>query len=176
MPKLIQNLRERLLESAKSILLRQGYDRLTIRAVAGACGVAVGTVYNYFPSKEVLVASVMLEDWQTALARMREGAAKASCAVEGLHSVFQAIATFARLYAGVWSQYASRVNATELLRSRHHLIIGQLGEIIRPLLARFGCLFHPSLTGFLAETLLSASLDAESRFEELTPVLTKLLQ
>ena len=57
MPKIIENLREQLLEETKKQILDRGYANTTIRSVAKACGVGVGTVYNYFESKEMLVAS-----------------------------------------------------------------------------------------------------------------------
>jgi len=62
MPKRIENLRENILACAKKEMLAQGFDALNIRNVARGCGIAVGTVYNYFPSKDMLAAAVMLED------------------------------------------------------------------------------------------------------------------
>lgn len=52
MPKVIENLQERILACARVLLLEQGIDGLNIRAVASACGVAVGMVYNYYGSKD----------------------------------------------------------------------------------------------------------------------------
>lgn len=176
MPKLIENLRENLLGYARGVVLEQGYDALTVRGVAAACDVAVGTVYNYFPSKDILVASVMLEDWQRALEAMRARAARTQSALDGLRGISDAIAAFARIYRGAWAQYSARSNAAPVVGKWHHQLISQLCAIIQPLLERFGCLFHPSLTAFLAETLLSASIDPESRFDDLAPILTKLLQ
>ena len=60
MPKIIPGLRERLIKEAEQQLVTGGYTALTIRSVAKACHVAVGTVYNYFPSKEEFVASALL--------------------------------------------------------------------------------------------------------------------
>ena len=51
MPKIIENIREKLLEEARRQVMEEGYEAMTIRSVAGACGVGVGTVYNYFSSK-----------------------------------------------------------------------------------------------------------------------------
>ena len=44
MPKIIQNLENRLIEEAKKQIRESGYGALTIRSVAKACGVGVGTV------------------------------------------------------------------------------------------------------------------------------------
>ena len=51
MPKIIENIREKLLEEARRQVMDQGYSTMTIRSVASVCGVGVGTVYNYFESK-----------------------------------------------------------------------------------------------------------------------------
>ena len=63
MPKIIENLPEKLAEEARRQITESGYSAMTIRSVAKACGVGVGTVYNYYPSKDALVAQFMLEDW-----------------------------------------------------------------------------------------------------------------
>ena len=60
MPKIIENLRDQLLQEARKQIAERGYTGTTIRSVAGACGVGVGTVYNYFSSKEMLIASFMM--------------------------------------------------------------------------------------------------------------------
>ena len=148
MPKRIAALRENILRVSRETLLGGGFDGLTIRAVARECGVAVGTVYNYFPSKEVLVASIMLEDWIRALERMQERAASAADAIAGLRAVFDEIRAFAGLYEGAWAQYSARCDPAPVIRSRHRQLIEQLEAVIRPLTERFGCLFHPSLPGF----------------------------
>ena len=67
MPKIIENLRARLMEEAKRQIAESGYAFMTMRSVAKGCGVGVGTVYNYFPSKERLIATHLLEDWQSCL-------------------------------------------------------------------------------------------------------------
>ena len=70
MPKIIENVREQLLTEARRQIAERGYSKTTIRSVAGACGLGVGTVYNYFRSKELLIASFILEDWRRCLQQM----------------------------------------------------------------------------------------------------------
>jgi AcrR family transcriptional regulator len=47
--------RTRIVESALRLFQENGYDRTTMRAIAGEAGVSVGNAYYYFKSKEELV-------------------------------------------------------------------------------------------------------------------------
>jgi AcrR family transcriptional regulator len=57
--------RERILDAATALLVERDYDRIQIRHVADAAGVALDTLYRYFPSKEHLYAQVLLS-WSEA--------------------------------------------------------------------------------------------------------------
>lgn len=61
--------REQLLGAAKEIAYRQGLSQVNIRAVAAKCGVAVGSIYNYFPTKADLIAAVIEDFWRSAAHR-----------------------------------------------------------------------------------------------------------
>jgi AcrR family transcriptional regulator len=50
--------RERLLEAARRCLTRKGYEGTTTRDIAAEAGVAIGTLYNYFASKEDLIEAL----------------------------------------------------------------------------------------------------------------------
>lgn len=56
--------REAILDGALSLAAAKGLNALNMRAVAAQCGVAVGSVYNYFPSKAELTAAVVGHVWQ----------------------------------------------------------------------------------------------------------------
>ena len=56
MPKIIENVREMLLHEARRQAEAYGYSSVTVRSVAKECGIGTGTVYNYFPSKDMLSA------------------------------------------------------------------------------------------------------------------------
>lgn len=60
--------KEQILEKAMEIALREGVDRVSIRKLAAACGIAVGSVYNYYPNKEALIAAVAERFWSGILA------------------------------------------------------------------------------------------------------------
>ncbi len=56
--------KETLLEIARDISYREGISKVSIRRLAAQSGVAIGTVYNYYPSKADLVADIMEDFWR----------------------------------------------------------------------------------------------------------------
>lgn len=48
-----------LVEATARILIKEGYDRASTNKIAAVAGVSIGSLYQYFPSKEALVAAVV---------------------------------------------------------------------------------------------------------------------
>jgi len=63
-----QQCRARILEKASDLFCARGFDQTTTRDIALAAGVAAGTMFNYFPSKETVAMTMVTE----ALALGRE--------------------------------------------------------------------------------------------------------
>jgi AcrR family transcriptional regulator len=53
--------RQRILHVAHQLFAAQGFDATTTREIARAAGLASGTLFNYFPSKEAVVACLAAE-------------------------------------------------------------------------------------------------------------------
>jgi AcrR family transcriptional regulator len=53
--------RARIRDAAIASFLERGYDRTTLRLVADECGLAVGSAYYHFPSKQHLVQELFLD-------------------------------------------------------------------------------------------------------------------
>lgn len=56
--------RDAILEASRGLLRERGWSALNMRSVAAECGVAVGSLYNYFPSKTELVMATVESVWQ----------------------------------------------------------------------------------------------------------------
>lgn len=54
--------RQRIVQTAAALALRGGVEAMQMRSVAERAGVALGTLYRYFPSKMDLVAAVVTEE------------------------------------------------------------------------------------------------------------------
>src|SRR5262245_61528607 len=48
-----------LLSATARVLVRDGYDRASTNRIAEAAGVSIGSLYQYFPSKEALVGALV---------------------------------------------------------------------------------------------------------------------
>lgn len=64
MSRIIENPHQLILDTARSILLNKGYSELSMRNVAKECGIAIGTIYNYFPTKRDLIVEMMSVYWR----------------------------------------------------------------------------------------------------------------
>jgi len=53
--------RQRILEAARQLLAASGYEASTTRDIADAAGIANGTLFNYFPNKEAILATLVAE-------------------------------------------------------------------------------------------------------------------
>jgi AcrR family transcriptional regulator len=62
-PKILDNPREVILIHAREIVLNEGYDNLTIRAVSKKSGISVGTIYNCFSTKTELTLQLIEDYW-----------------------------------------------------------------------------------------------------------------
>ncbi len=67
---------EALVEAAARVLVREGFERATTNRIAAETGVSIGSLYQYFPSKESLVLAVAERHKSDMLAVLREALAR----------------------------------------------------------------------------------------------------
>jgi AcrR family transcriptional regulator len=63
--------RQRIIETASELFATDGWDNTTTRGIATAAGIATGTLFNYFESKEAIVAALMSEALSNAKRELR---------------------------------------------------------------------------------------------------------
>ncbi len=170
MPKILKNVREQLLAEAKKQIFERGYSKTTIRSVASACGLGVGTVYNYFSSKDMLIASFMAEDWLCCLEKMKEGAGDS--VENALKGIYLSLCEFYEKHRTLFLDPGAVKVFSSVFSQRHAQLRSQLAGIILPFCTGRGQ-DAEFLSQFVAESLLTWSLAGKS-FDEQYKILCKL--
>lgn len=169
MPKIIENVREQLLAIAKKQIEERGYANTTIRSVAGECGLAVGTVYNYFKSKDMLIATFVVEDWQSVLSDVRD--IRTSDARAVLKTIYDTLNLFADRHKALFSDPDAAKVFSTVFSERHKTLRSQIAEIILPLC---NCGNAEFTAEFAAESLLTWTV-AGKDFDSIFNVIEKIL-
>ena len=164
---------EKLLAETRRELAESGYGGLNIRRIAQNCGTATGTLYNYFASKEMLVASAMLDDWLGAIGRAGACLRRCESVADGFEAIYGAIIWFTEKYSPIFHENAIPL-AGGAYTQRHIQLRGQIASLIIELTERFGSAPEPTALAVIAEALLAGAAEDWS-FAELFAVIQKLL-
>ena len=168
MPKIIENLEARLLQEAKRQVKENGYSAMTIRSVAKECGVGVGTVYNYFPSKDALLATYMLEDWNKCIAAINAVSTYSDHPAPLVRCICDQIRNYAQLHSAVFQDEAAAAGFAGSHSKYHGLLRAQLAQPMRKFCE------NDFTAEFIAEALLTWTT-AGKTFDEVYSMIEKLL-
>jgi AcrR family transcriptional regulator len=95
-----------ILEVALGLFRKEGFDGTTMRAIANEAGIALGSAYYYFPSKEAIVLAYYEETQNRVVVRVRGILENTNDLAERLSAVFQeridAIANDRRLLSALF--------------------------------------------------------------------------
>lgn len=174
MPKVIKNVKESLTAETRRQITENGYSATSMRSVATACGIATGTVYNYFDSKDALVASFMNEDWSKTLESMKLGCASATTAVQAVKVVSDVMTRFAEAHKKLFMDPQASVGYSIALQKNHGILIGQLKDIIEPFCAEYSKKIGADVSDFIIETLINWTVQGKD-FEEYNKVIGRVL-
>lgn len=133
--------RQRILEAARRVCAREGYEAATMDAVAAEAHVGKGTLYNFFDSKEHLFLSTVLQSYDQGEARIeaRVGPAEDPRArlegylealVEGFPGVAAGMMVNLQVWAVVSRDAAARDRMFEDLRARYARSGGDLAATL----------------------------------------------
>ena len=168
MPKIIENLPLRLAQVAKKQVMEAGYSALTVRSVAAACGVGTGTVYNYYPSKDALVAAFMLEDWKKRISAIADCGETAPDRETVLRLIHENLQQFLLQYETVFRDETAAPAFSGAFSRYHGLLRKQLSAPIR----RFCS--SDFAADFIAEAMLTWTVEGKS-FDDLKEILQCIL-
>ena len=167
MPKIIEKLETRLMEEAKKQVREAGYSAVTIRSVAKACGVGVGTVYNYFPSKDALLASSLLADWRLCIEAIETVSNSSSAPEPVARCIYEQLVSFAQRHQSIFADPSAAASFAGSFSRYHALLRAQLAAPVRKFCDSDFC------AAFIAESLLIWTM-AGTPFDEIYCLIRKL--
>jgi AcrR family transcriptional regulator len=92
-----EELRRKILEAARELLLREGYAAVTMRRIADAIEYSPTAIYHHFEDKDDVIHSLCREDFARLLAALQEGPAS-SDPLAAVRQLGRAYARFAHTY------------------------------------------------------------------------------
>lgn len=156
MPKLIENARELIIETSEKLLFEVGYKGFKIREVVSRCGIATGTIFNYFASKEMLIASIIAKDWADYLEHIKRDCDLASDIASGIRAIYEGIEAFSKKYEPIWMDYSGNIIGRF---GKHHIALrGQIADILSKMLLRFERRIDRAIIDIFAETVLASAV------------------
>lgn len=173
MPKIIENVRESLIQEAKKQITEHGYSAFSIRAVAKACGIATGTVYNYFESKEMLVASFMAEDWLASVTAMKSRCTEEADVFSVLTVIHEELSNYISANQALFNDPEAGAVFNASGKGRHSMLIRQLMEIAGPACSKAAKNQQAPVAEFVVETLLLWTLQGRS-FSDYVSIISNL--
>ena len=173
MPKKLDNIRPKAIAETRKVLEEQGYAMLAMRDIAKKCQVAVGTMYNYFPSKDMLVASFMLEDWMICIQAIEQGSAAAEDERAALYCMYEELLKYKEKYTNLFEDENAEASYMASSMQRHHLLCEQLAEPLKMWTAKQTKVDASFLAEFIAENMLTLSM-AGKDFDRIASVLLQL--
>lgn len=63
MPRIIKDVEQSVFKAVMDVVTSEGIDQLSMKRIAKSSGIAVGTLYNYFPDREELISKAILYSW-----------------------------------------------------------------------------------------------------------------
>ncbi len=168
------NIKETAIAAARKLLEEQGIDGVTIRGVASMCGIAVGTMYNYFPSKEYLIGCVVLEDWQKTYSVMDKHSEEGSNVLESIGHIYEDMLFFAQTHTYLYSFHNWDTNGKYTHSSRHEELLREMGIVVDKALTTHSLELEKGITLFICESIINSAVK-NYIFEEVRPAFEKLL-
>lgn len=167
MPKKIINLESRLVEEARKQIEEVGYSAMTIRSVAKACGVGVGTVYNYFSTKDDLLASYLLSDWNQCIAVINGVSTYSDSPTPVVRCIHDQLCQYTQRHQLLFRDKAATSAFAGSFSRYHGLLRSQLAEPLRKFCT------SDFASDFIAEALLTWTI-AGKGFDEIYGMIDNL--
>lgn len=179
MPKTLINIKEDILLVTKKMLSEEGYEKLNIRAIASKCGIATGTLYNYYKSKQEIVEEILKTEWNAMLRRVDQGAKADVKLVDKLGITYKELCVLMNDVHNLWFDTSNSNVCGELSKIKCHkkiMIKGLEDKIFYMIRDEAHSKDLEFLSDVICKMLLLYAHQGDVEFERLSPVIVSLLR
>ncbi len=177
MPKMIDNAENLILSTSKSLLEREGYKNVTIRRIAGLSGIAGGTVYNYYSSKDEIILRIMINEWEMIRNEILCYINTEENVYRCFEFIYNRLRSFTGAYSSTWKIMIKAQNDNSIYN--HEEYYKGLNIIIRSIIRKCqGPLLNELnfLADFIGRNITAYAMEEKNEYKNLEMVLKKVLE
>jgi AcrR family transcriptional regulator len=126
--------RARILEEARALFAKRGFEDVTTRDIAVTAEIATGTLFNYFPTKEAIAATLALDTLVEVHARFEKKRRRGASLEEDLFGLIAAElrglklhrSYFSPVLEAIQSPQTGAASAENSIRARHWTVVSHM--------------------------------------------------
>lgn len=180
MSKPITNIRHDILITTRKLIAESGYEKLNIRNIASRCGIATGTLYNYYKSKQEIVEEIVDNEWEVMSRRIEQGTKDSVSLTDKMGIIYAELCVFMKdVHNVLIDNFLFLVNTDEFskVRCQKKLYVDELSEKIQSIIE--DCNEDKNIK-FLADVIcklfIAYSYQGNVEFKTLEPVILSILK
>ena len=176
MPKIINGIRDEAIKCAQELISSGEYDGFSMRKIAERCNIAVGTLYNYFASKQDLLMAVIESGFSTALDRIDKECSEAKSIADGICIICTSIRSFSESLTK--SKTATLMSGLSSLVGSdfERQVRSAIAEKIEGVLDSHGYTHDKSTTPAITEVIISLSARCELEIDSVLVLLRRITE
>lgn len=179
MPKILENVKDNILNTARDMILVEGLNSISMRELALRCNISTGTIYNYFDSKQDLVISIAWNEWYSTLNRMDYSNNTNLDSMEKLKIIFLEIKSFLNIVHNMqYGEFFDTIGIEKLMKitkNKKDLHDVLSNKVFDALSESDIPTKDPLVCGIIIKLYCSYALSSDIGFEELKPYIEKLI-
>lgn len=173
MPKIIENVRGKLIDEAKKQIAENGYENVTIRSIAKGCDLGLGTFYNYFKSKDMLIATFLFEDWRGRIEMVSKRYINETDPMTVVRALYNEVSDFINAYKNIFASQSAIKTFNISSPGYHKFVRNQVAEPIYNSCVLAGLENAEFLSLFVAEAVVTWTV-AKKDYDEIAAIVSKL--
>lgn len=177
--------KEAILKASQKLACETGVQSINIRSVAARCGVSVGSVYNYFPSKADLIAQTVKTVWEDIFHKASQTRPRTSF-IDCVTWLFDTIQNGSAEYPSFFTLHSIRFAVEDKEKGRvvmNHYFLHIKNSLLQTLLSDksvkknvFTDLFtQAAFVDFVFSNIISLSMQNAKNCDTLTEIIRRLI-